>query len=54
VLAHHGVNIEELETEVTSAPMSGETLFHALARLRIPPTLGAEDLRRGSRPSPLM
>src|SRR5512140_285796 len=26
-LAHQGVNVEELATECTSAPMSGETLF---------------------------
>jgi glycine cleavage system regulatory protein len=35
-LAQHRVNIEELETEVTSAPMSGETLFHAVPRARSP------------------
>jgi glycine cleavage system regulatory protein len=36
VLAQHQVNIEELETNVTSAPMTGEPLFRARARLRIP------------------
>jgi glycine cleavage system regulatory protein len=46
VLAQHGVNIEDLETEVTSAPMSGETLFRARAQLRIPIAIRAEDLRR--------
>jgi glycine cleavage system regulatory protein len=46
VLAQHGVNIEELETEVTSAPMSGETLFRARARLGLPPTVTSEDIRR--------
>jgi glycine cleavage system regulatory protein len=45
VLAQHGVNIEELDTEVTSAPMSGETLFRARAQLRIPATMSAEQLR---------
>jgi glycine cleavage system regulatory protein len=45
VLAQHGVNIEELETEVTSAPMSGETLFHARAQLGIPATMSGEQLR---------
>jgi glycine cleavage system regulatory protein len=35
-LAQHGVNIEELETEVRSAPMSGDALFHARASLRVP------------------
>jgi glycine cleavage system regulatory protein len=35
-VASHGVNVEELATECVSAPMSGETLFKAQARLRIP------------------
>ena len=34
--ARGNVNVEELETECTSAPMSGETLFHARARVHIP------------------
>ena len=45
VLASRGVNIEELETEVTSAPMSGETLFRARARLGLPATVTSEDIR---------
>ncbi len=35
-LAAHGVNVEELATECTSAPMSGEPLFKAHARLLLP------------------
>lgn len=35
-LAARGVNVEELESEVMSAPMSGEALFTARAVLRIP------------------
>ena len=35
-LAARGVNVEELATECVSAPMSGETLFKAQARLRLP------------------
>jgi len=35
-LAAKGVNVEELETECTSAPMTGETLFRARALLRLP------------------
>ena len=35
-LASQGVNVEELETSCTSAPMSGETLFRARAKLRLP------------------
>jgi glycine cleavage system regulatory protein len=45
VLAQHHVNIENLETEVTSAPMSGEALFHAHATVRIPETTTADQLR---------
>jgi glycine cleavage system regulatory protein len=45
VLAQHRVNIEELESEVKTAPMSGETLFYARAQLRIPSTLTIEELR---------
>jgi glycine cleavage system regulatory protein len=36
VLARHLVNVEELETECVSAPMSGEPLFKARATLHIP------------------
>ena len=35
-LARAGVNVEEFSSEVSSAPMSGETLFKAEARLRMP------------------
>jgi len=45
VLARHGVNIEELETEVTSAAESGEPLFRARARLGVPSTLDTATLR---------
>ena len=44
VLSLHQVNIEELETDVTSAPMSGEALFRARALLRIPPTVTVDSL----------
>lgn len=33
VLAAHAVNVEELATHTSSAPMSAETLFHASAEL---------------------
>jgi glycine cleavage system regulatory protein len=36
VLARFGVNVDELNTEVTEASMSGEMLFNAAARLRVP------------------
>jgi glycine cleavage system regulatory protein len=45
VLAERGVNVEELESEVSSAPMSGEPLFTARAKLRVPPTLTLAELR---------
>jgi glycine cleavage system regulatory protein len=45
VLAQQGVNIEELETELTSGAMSGDALFRARARVRIPATLAVERLR---------
>src|SRR5688572_29817434 len=40
VLAGRGVNVEELESSVGSAPMSGEPLFTARARLTIPVSVG--------------
>ena len=42
-LAAQGVNVEELATECASAPMSGEPLFQARAKLRLPAgvTVGA-------------
>lgn len=42
-LAEHQVNVEDLETECSSAPMSGETLFKASAQLELP-----KDLNLGS------
>jgi len=45
ILAERGVNVEELESDVTSAPMSGEPLFSARAVLRVPPMLALSDLR---------
>ncbi len=44
-LAQRGVNVEELVTCCTSAPMSGETLFQATARLRLPLDASLEELR---------
>lgn len=35
-LARAGVNVEEFSSELVSAPMSGEPLFKAVARLQIP------------------
>lgn len=45
VLASRGVNVEELETACESAPMSGEVLFVATAKLGVPEQLKLEQLR---------
>ena len=44
-LANQGVNVEELSTECVSAPMSGEMLFKARARLGIPARCDVAALR---------
>jgi glycine cleavage system regulatory protein len=44
VLSRCGVNIEELSTERSAAPMSGEALFRATAKLRLPAGSTREDL----------
>lgn len=45
-LAKHGANVETLNTECLSAPMSGETLFKAEARLHIPASSNVAELRK--------
>ncbi len=45
-LASFGVNVEELETECASAAMSGETLFKARARLSLPESCDAAQIRQ--------
>jgi glycine cleavage system regulatory protein len=45
-IASHGINVEELRTEYTSAPMSGTAMFSAHARLFLPASVSAKDLRR--------
>ena len=45
-LAKAGVNVEEFSSEVSSAPMSGETLFKANARLQIPAHCDLATLRK--------
>lgn len=39
VLAAFGVNVESFQSECSSAPMSGETLFHATLNVRVPERL---------------
>ncbi len=45
-LAQHGVNVEELNTECSSAPMSGETLFKADVKVHIPENCKLDDLQK--------
>ncbi|MGE0546962.1 MAG: glycine cleavage system protein R [Kofleriaceae bacterium] len=45
VLATYAVNVEELESSVGSAPMSGEALFTARAELSIPEGVALGELR---------
>lgn len=45
-LARQQVNVEEFTSECSSAPMSGETLFKAEARLQIPADCDVINLRR--------
>ena len=40
------MNVEELHTGRADAPMSGDKLFQATARLHLPPELSLDDLRR--------
>jgi glycine cleavage system regulatory protein len=45
-LAAFGVNVEELHTECVSAPMSGESMFKAAAKLHLPAERDAGELRK--------
>jgi len=45
LLANSGANVEELATDRTSAPMSGEMLFQAKARVRLPSDADLAHLR---------
>ncbi|MFL5263934.1 MAG: glycine cleavage system protein R [Anaeromyxobacteraceae bacterium] len=45
LLAARGVNIEELVTDCPAAPMSGEALFRARARVRLPDGVDLRALR---------
>lgn len=44
-LARAGVNVEEFSSEVSSGPMSGETLFKAFARLQLPASCDLASLK---------
>ncbi len=43
-IAAKGINVEEIETELGAAPMTGQKMFHARARLRAPKSVSLEDL----------
>jgi glycine cleavage system regulatory protein len=45
-LALQHVNVEELATQCTTAPMSGESLFNAQAELKVPADLDVHALQR--------
>lgn len=45
-LAAFGANVEELHTECVSAPMSGESMFKAIAQLHLPAERDATELRQ--------
>lgn len=45
VLAAQGVNVEELHTECVAAPTTGQSLFRASARLRLPAGVSEASLR---------
>jgi glycine cleavage system regulatory protein len=49
-LADRGVNIEELTTRVVSGSFSGERMFEAEARLRVPAHLALHELRDALEP----
>jgi glycine cleavage system transcriptional repressor len=44
-LAEQGINVETMNTEVVSAPMSGTSLFTMSAVVRVPQKLSIDDLR---------
>lgn len=44
-LAAYGVNIDELNTDYVSAPMSGDILFKAAALIRVPRDVAFSDLQ---------
>ncbi|QLG89520.1 glycine cleavage system protein R [Chitinibacter bivalviorum] len=46
ILARHHVNVEKLTTWLDSAPMSGDTMFHAQADLSAPASVDTLQLRQ--------
>jgi len=44
-LAERGVSVEDLETDIRDAPMSGGVMFYASAHVRLPKTLNTGELQ---------
>ena len=44
-LAERGVSVEDMETDIREAPMSGGLMFYAEAQVRVPAGLSGDDLR---------
>jgi glycine cleavage system regulatory protein len=44
-LAEREVSVEEMATDIREAPMGGDALFYAKAKVRLPAGLGEDDLR---------
>jgi len=43
-LAARHINVREMDTSITSAPMSGDPLFEAVAEIQVPKTLNLDEL----------
>ncbi len=43
-LASRRISVVEMDTSITSAPMSGDPLFEAVARIQVPQTLDLDEL----------
>jgi glycine cleavage system regulatory protein len=43
-LAARHINVREMDTSITSAPMSGDPLFEAVAEIQVPKTLDLDEL----------
>jgi glycine cleavage system regulatory protein len=46
LLASRRINVEELATDVYSAPMTGDSMFRARARVGVPPDVDENELRQ--------
>jgi glycine cleavage system regulatory protein len=45
-LAQHAINVREMDTTITSAPMTAEPLFEALAEIEVPRSLDLAELNQ--------